>query len=749
MVISGQDPDSLTGGEPSTSAIPLGRPRSLPIAPIVVGAVLIAFGLIAWIGYRAEGSMRQAHRQSLHAIVSANVSLLQTWLDQRRQDGMGAVEETGAGDAAMELLQTRSAQLGPQRDSIQADRARAELARQLKPIENDRQYVGWALLSIDGQVVASSHAELTGQRLPIASDSLEKITTRSATVCRPLRCPIAFAREGPHSRSGAAVMCAMAPIVRGGRTEGSLALLLDPLDRFSEILSVTWMGDTGESYAFDRNGVLLSRSRFEQPLRAAGMLAPDLAIASPLNIAIRQPGVDISSGQFNSLTSSPSAGAARDERPLTWMADQATRGSQGENVAGYDGYRGTEVIGAWQWLPEYGIGIATEIEANEAYSAMRLLNRAYFAALGLALVSMVGVWILVSARRRLSGRAVLAGRSDRRLGQYHLNELIGRGGMGSVYRGTHGVLKREVAVKVLEGDEVNSQSVARFEREVRLTARLRHPNTIAIYDYGRTDDDTFYYVMEYVDGITIQQLVAEFGRQPPQRVIYLLLQICGSLSEAHEMGLVHRDIKPANLLVTARAGLYDMVKVLDFGLVKQIERETLELTQTDGITGTPMYMSPESVRDASTVDERSDLYSIGAVGYMMLTGLPPFDGDATVDICLKQLNEDPIRPSARISSPLPEDLQNILMNSLRKDPDQRPRSVQDFAESLGQCRDAHGWTAADAYRWWGAAFAIKVDSPSSDPDDVAEFTMDDPLDDPLEDPRDDASRTHDQDTARQ
>jgi serine/threonine-protein kinase len=126
---------------------------------------------------------------------------------------------------------------------------------------------------------------------------------------------------------------------------------------------------------------------------------------------------------------------------------------------------------------------------------------------------------------------------------------------------------------------------------------------------------------------------------------------------------------------------------------------------------------------------------------MMLTGLPPFDGDATVDICLKQLNEDPIRPTVRISSPLPEDLQNILMNSLRKDPDQRPRSVQDFAESLGQCRDAHGWTAADAYRWWEKAFAIEVDSPSSDPDDVAEFSMDQPLDD--------ASRTHDQDTARQ
>jgi serine/threonine-protein kinase len=250
--------------------------------------------------------------------------------------------------------------------------------------------------------------------------------------------------------------------------------------------------------------------------------------------------------------------------------------------------------------------------------------------------------------------------------------------------------------------------------------------------------------MEYVDGITIQQLIAEFGPLPPQRVIHLLLQICGSLSEAHEMGLVHRDIKPANVLVTAHAGLYDMVKVLDFGLVKQIERETMELTQSDGITGTPMYMSPESVRDASTVDERSDLYSIGAVGYMMLTGLPPFDGDATVDICLKQLNEDPIRPSERISCPLPDDLQNILMNSLRKDPDQRPRTVRDFAESLSQCRDAHGWSASDACRWWAEAFAIEVDSSFADPDDDDAAPAPSPGH-----PRAEASRMRDQDTARQ
>lgn len=280
--------------------------------------------------------------------------------------------------------------------------------------------------------------------------------------------------------------------------------------------------------------------------------------------------------------------------------------------------------------------------------------------------------------------------------------------MGAVYRGRHDLLRRDVAIKVLEVADVNPQSLSRFEREVQLTARLRHHNTIDIYDYGRTEDGTFFYVMEYVNGITLQELVDEFGRQPPARVIHLLRQICGSLSEAHQMGMIHRDVKPANILLTARAGLVDMIKVLDFGLVKTVDRETAELTVSDGITGTPMYMSPESVRDASKADVRSDLYSVGAVGYTLLTGCPLFEGDSSVDVCLMQLNDDPIRPSERIGQPLAEDLQNVLMSCLRKDPADRPPSIDDLDAALRDCRDADHWSAADAIRWWEIEFGATL-----------------------------------------
>jgi serine/threonine protein kinase len=193
-----------------------------------------------------------------------------------------------------------------------------------------------------------------------------------------------------------------------------------------------------------------------------------------------------------------------------------------------------------------------------------------------------------------------------------------------------------------------------------------------------------------------------------------LLQICGSLAEAHQQGMVHRDIKPSNILLTACAGLYDMIKVLDFGLVKNINETALELTHTDGITGTPMYMSPESVRDGAMADQRSDLYSVGAVGYTLLTGQPTFDSDSSVDVCLKQLKEMPLKPEERLGRPLPADLQNVLMSCLRKDPNERPRSIEDLQSALLQCK-VDDWTRGDALQWWEIEFAAQHNHLNVDP----------------------------------
>lgn len=276
--------------------------------------------------------------------------------------------------------------------------------------------------------------------------------------------------------------------------------------------------------------------------------------------------------------------------------------------------------------------------------------------------------------------------------------------MGTVYLGSHGLLRRKVAIKVLGNAEATERSLARFQREVQLSASLMHPNTIEIFDFGRTDDGTFFYVMEFVNGISLEQLVDHYGRQPAERVIYLMMQICGSIAEAHQAGMVHRDIKPANILLTSRSGIHDLVKVLDFGLAKQLDHDSLQITRTDSLTGTPLYMSPESIRDASSADRLSDLYSIGAVGYTLLCGRPPFEGPSSADVCAAKLHREAEWPEEKIAQPLARDLQSVIMRCIDRDPAKRPLSVNALVHELAQCETPTPWSQQDAALWWREIF---------------------------------------------
>jgi serine/threonine-protein kinase len=211
-----------------------------------------------------------------------------------------------------------------------------------------------------------------------------------------------------------------------------------------------------------------------------------------------------------------------------------------------------------------------------------------------------------------------------RLGQYTLEEKLGEGGMGVVYRARHALLRRPTAVKLLKGDRLGEASLRRFEREVQLTASLSHPNTVSVYDFGRTPEGVVYYAMEYLEGLSLEQLVAEAGAQPPGRVVHVLRQVLGALAEAHGVGLVHRDVKPGNVILCERGGLSDVAKVVDFGLVKDLDAADA-LSHEGMLVGTPLYLAPEAIRSPNA-DPRSDLYSLGAVAYVLLTGNHVFDG---------------------------------------------------------------------------------------------------------------------------
>ncbi|MDB5221272.1 MAG: hypothetical protein JWO86_9199 [Myxococcaceae bacterium] len=295
----------------------------------------------------------------------------------------------------------------------------------------------------------------------------------------------------------------------------------------------------------------------------------------------------------------------------------------------------------------------------------------------------------------------------RRLGQYTLEKKLGEGGMGVVYRASHAMLRRPTAIKLLHPEQAGKDALTRFEREVRRTAMLTHPNTVTVFDYGRTAEGVFYYAMELLEGASLDELVDVDGPQPEERVIHILEQVAGSLAEAHDAGLIHRDVKPANILVVDRGGISDLVKVVDFGLVKDVGyaapgevTDAPALTRANTITGTPLYMSPETVTAPETVDARTDLYALGAVGYWLLTGTHVFGGKSILEVCSHHLHSVPEPPSTRLGAPVSADLEEVLLACLAKQAEDRPASAHVLRERLRACAAAGRWTNARAAQWW-------------------------------------------------
>ena len=293
----------------------------------------------------------------------------------------------------------------------------------------------------------------------------------------------------------------------------------------------------------------------------------------------------------------------------------------------------------------------------------------------------------------------------KQLGQYRLEEKIGEGGMGTVYRARHSLMRRETAVKLLLPNRADPEAEQRFEREVCLTCQLTHPNTIQVYDYGHTPEGIFYYAMELLRGLNLDQLVERHGPQRECRVVHILEQVCDSLAEAHALGLIHRDIKPANVFLCDRGGVPDCVKVLDFGLVREyrseegkgppagLERSTL---------GTPLFMPPEAITDGHRSDPRSDIYSLGALAYHLLTAVHVFDGSTVEALWDQHRNQSPRPPSQRTTNPISSQMEQALMRCLEKDPARRPQSVVELRSLLAASPHANEWTQEARSEWWKA-----------------------------------------------
>ncbi|HWB14280.1 MAG TPA: serine/threonine protein kinase [Pirellulales bacterium] len=661
---------------------------------------LIAAVILAAVGYglrtHVERAMKSSMASQLQVILAADVAALEQWLETQRSNVQTAADSVTQSELAAQLVS-----LADRPDSSPLTLAQApelaELRTSVGPWMKAHGYVDFIVVDRHRRVVAAGQTELIGkQNLPRYEEFLSVALAGQATVSRPFPSVVLLADDNGQLRANVPTMFAAAPL-RDDNNEvfAALAFRLRPERDFSRILNLAHFGETGETYAFDRDGLMLSQSRFDDDLKRMGLLPDTPDSHSILTLQLRNPQVDMSRGLRPTLR--------RADQPLTRLVADAVQGHSGVDVDGYRDYRGVLNLGAWTWLSEYGFGVATEVDLADAYRPLRIMRMAFWVLFGLLAACSVGIFVftvVVARMQRAMREAVMA---TKQLGQYQLEEKIGAGGMGVVYRGRHAMLRRPTAIKLLDVEKTTPETIRRFEREVQITSQLNHPNTIAIYDYGKTPEGVFYYAMEYLEGINLEQLVQKHGPQPEGRVIHVLRQVCGSLSEAHLVGLIHRDVKPANIILTQRGGVSDFAKLLDFGLVKAIgaEREA-RLTMAGAVTGTPLYLSPEAIQHPDEVDPRSDLYALGAVGYFLLTGAPVFEAKSVVDILTHHVHTPPQPPSERLGRFISPDLEAIVLRCLSKRPDDRPASARELADSLARCSTCGDWSEAEAVAWWAA-----------------------------------------------
>jgi serine/threonine protein kinase len=320
------------------------------------------------------------------------------------------------------------------------------------------------------------------------------------------------------------------------------------------------------------------------------------------------------------------------------------------------------------------------------------------------------------------GRDVAAARE---LGSYRLEEMLGRGGMGEVWKARHRMLARPAAIKLIRRELAGidtpgggAGAVQRFEKEAQVIAGLRSPHTINLFDFGTAADGAFYYVMELLDGVDVHTLVDRFGPVPPARAIYIVRQMCHSLSEAHARGVVHRDVKPANVFLCRYGEEVDFVKVLDFGLVKETaarpEQETA-LTAERSIPGTPAFLAPEQALGKEPLDGRVDVYATGCVAYWLLTGELVFTAESPLELIVKHAQETPAPPSSRTELAIPPALDRLVLSCLAKDPADRPASARALSDALAAVEGVGDWTESTANEWWARHLPEPVPSPRAEP----------------------------------
>lgn len=592
---------------------------------LLLGAALAAVAvMLAALHAGMASSLRESRSSGYRALLDVQVTRLQQWIDERRAD----VEQL-ASDPYVRRLAGDLAVAGERACGDQAALL-ADLQEALKQRFGRHAPSYVHLLDPDGRVLLSTIARRCGTFLPDeVRQRLVLARQRGSAFIRPI--------EGTQS-GGTPLVWYEAPVAGpSGAPVAFVGYGVSALEAFGFLAAESRFGDSGEIYVIDQRGMPLSALRW--PVADSPGTAP-----SPL---LKQ----IEAARTAAASAPELAGAVFEP---------------------YRDYAGREVVGVWHWLPRRGIGLVLEVDADEAAGPLRYLRWLAWQTGTLALLALGGGLLLRRAERQ-GGRLV---------GPYRLLATLGEGAVSTVFLAEHILMRRQVAVKILKPHAAGDEWQARFAREARLAGKLQHGNFVRIYDYGMTGNGGFYYAMEYLDGCNFAELVERAGPQPAPRVIRLLCQVCAALEEAHGLGILHRDIKPQNLMVCTVGGQPDVVKVLDFGLVKKVDgEESRDLTVGLRILGTPAYLAPERITAPASTDPRSDLYGIGAVGFFLLTGRKPFESESDLQLTHRILHEAPPRASA-FAPDVPPELDELIARCLAKEPAVRPASARALREEL-------------------------------------------------------------------
>lgn len=662
-----------------------------------LGLALIACLLVcaSWIQGRIHHHMRTRVEQDLKATLTARCTAITAWIEAERATFNGWARSKAIRSTIADLI-TDAELNGYDHASLEKSPHQAKLAEELSSLSQNRTTMRFAVWDRAGRLVAGSTVapgSLGNGVTEVGAVMLTRVFGGETVLWASTRnAYISSGWKPPTLPSGESLRLGVVLVVpvEDDNGEKIAALLIGGMglqDRLEEVVHGQWYGESVETFMFDVNGYLVTESRFADQVHQLGLVDNPTDTGTAHALRLGDPGGNLLKGYRPTKP--------QEEWPLNRMAASGVTGRAGTDFDGYRDYRGVPVVGVWRWLESCRMGVAVEEDYDSAFAADRQMSMFVTGQLAMAVFLICVALALASFHARKAAKL-----SEQTLGPYQILDLLGEGGLARVHLARHVLLQRLTALKVLKADRLATENMSRLAREVKLASSLTHTNTVQIWDFGYDTTGHFYCAMEFIPGLTLAELIRKHGPIPSARVVYLLRQICGSLREAHALGIVHRDIKPQNIMICERGGEYDVVKVLDFGLAKEFDTPDRNLTRTQNLVGTPQYIAPERIRDPQSLDVRSDVYSVGVVAYNLLTGRDLFDFQNPMEALKFALSFQPQSFSDLVPGGLPEELDELIQDCLQENPSKRPQTMSELMARLDRIPFFTPWCNSLAMEWW-------------------------------------------------